>query len=171
MSPADLGIFVGLRPSLESLDDLQVLQMGLGLPNPVPREDLHCTVMDSEQTMTGYTAWGEIWPRIRASSYNLEVWNWMDTRQCVVLILESEDIVSRHNRLRELYDVPSPPHPYVPHITLAYGTEQSDFHLLSPSVLVMSYPQIAFVEEYSLPYCSKVKDYIVHQMQVREHLV
>ena len=157
----DLGTFVSLRPSTNSLDELVALQAAMELPNPVPRDSLHCTIVDSTKTMRGYTAWGEVWPCIHATPVALARWPWMGNRECVVLILDSEDIILRNQRLCDIYKVPPAKYPFIPHITLSYGTENDAARLLAPSVLQMAIPRVSFVKEYSVACCSEVRDHIL----------
>lgn len=160
----DLGTFVSLRPSSNSLDELEALQAAMQLPNPVPRDSIHCTVVDSAKTMRGYTAWGEIWPCIHSTPVGLAKWPWLDNRECVVLLLDSEDIILRNQRLCDIYKVPPAKYPFVPHITLAYGTENDDIRLLPPSVLQLAIQRVSFVKEYSIACCSEVRDHILKNL-------
>lgn len=164
----DLGTFVSLRPSFNSLDALEALQLAMGLSNPVPRDSIHCTVIDSSKTMRGYTAWGEIWPCIHATPISVARWPWMDDRECVVLLLDSEDIILRNHRLRDIYRVPPARYPFIPHVTLAYGTENDDIRMLAPSVLQMAIPRVSFVKEYSIACCSEVRDHILKNLNTEQ---
>jgi hypothetical protein len=160
----DLGTFVSLRPSEATLDALEALQASMGLTSPVLRDALHCTVVDSSKTMRGYTAWGELYPSIHAEPVMLAVWPWMEDRECVVLQLKSEDIVLRNQRLCDVYHVPAGKYPFIPHITLGYGTESETVRLLSPSVLQAVIPRVSFVKEYSIACCSEVRDHILKNL-------
>ena len=166
----DLGTFVSLRPSEATLDAIEALQAAMGLTKPVPRDSIHCTVVDSVKTMRGYTAWGELYPSIHATPTMLAVWPWMDDRECVVLQLNSEDIVLRNQRLCDIYQVPPTQHSFVPHITLAYGTENDTVRLLPPSVLQMAIPRVSFVKEYSIACCSEVRDHILKNLNTESPL-
>ena len=162
----DLGTFVSLRPSSHSLDELQALQKVLDLPNPVTRDALHCTVVDSAKTMRGYTAWGEIWPCIRACPISIQRWPWMVDRECVVLTLNSDDIVVRNQRLVDIYNIPPSKYPFAPHITLAYGTEGC----VLPDAIQSVLPSITFVKEYSIACCSDVRDFILQNLNTGFHV-
>ena len=151
MTTSDTGTFVALRPSSSSLDDLEVLQQIVNVSTPVPRELLHCTLVDSPKTMEGFSAYGNIWPGIFTSPSHLEVWPWESDRECLVLVLhDEENITLRHSILNEVYEVPPASHPFVPHITLAYGTEKDTLRLISPSVLQSTIISINLIEEYSV---------------------
>ena len=147
----DTGTFVALRPSSSSLDDLERLQQIVKVFNPVPRALLHCTLVDSPKTMDGFKAIGNLCSGIFTIPSHLEVWSWEVKHECLVLVLcKEENITLRHATLNSTYEIPAPGYPFVPHITLAYGTENDILRLISPSVVQSTIASINFVEEYSI---------------------
>ena len=151
----DTGTFVALRPTSGSLDLLQSLQHVLHLPTPVPRSDLHCTLIDSATSLVGYDTTIITPHTFVAQLAVITSWPWLDS-WCVVLIISSSAIEEYHASLRHLYNVAPPALNYVPHVTLAYGVPE----WYEPAVHISprSAMKIYFEEEYGVPMCSAVRD-------------
>lgn len=116
------GLYVCAKFSDLTLDAIERLQRDLKVPNPVPREKIHSTIVYSRVTVPYVAASGSFEV---ATSGELEVW---DTKsgKTLILKLDSEYLAFRHNYAKALgatYDYPD----YKPHITLSYDVGAASF--------------------------------------------
>lgn len=110
------GLYVAAKFSELTLDALEKLQRSLKVPNPVPREKLHTTIVYSRINVPYKVASGsfEI-----AQSGKLTIFETQSGANALVFELESDYLAARHNYAKALgatYDFPD----YRPHITLSY---------------------------------------------------
>lgn len=114
------GTYVGAKPTEETVKGLKKLQKRLGLKNPIGEDELHTTIM--------YSKYGS--PDLVPSNTTkvaepLTFDLYGDDKNCLVLILDSPDLVMRHNQLtvyglKHTFD-------YSPHITLTYDYQGEPF--------------------------------------------
>lgn len=110
------GLYVGAKFSGITLDAIEDLQKRLKVPNPVPRDKIHTTIVYSRVNVPYKPAVGsfEI-----ARSGSLEIFE-NDGVRCLVFVLDSDYLQYRHAYAMALgatYDYPD----YKPHITLSYN--------------------------------------------------
>lgn len=109
-----VGTYVACRFNEETLDAIQRIQEELRLPNPVPREELHSTVIYSR---TNVPFIPDDTPEHLSDQSYLRVFE-TPTKNVLVLAYESAYMQKRHqygNILGATYDFDE----YVPHITIA----------------------------------------------------
>lgn len=142
------GTYIAANLSEESKDSLAALQKRLGIKDPLPKDDFHCTLMYSKK--------GD--PDVRPQQYKEPKYAEVDSldllgddKNCLVIKLNSEHLQMRHqqlimNGLTHSYST------YNPHITLTYNYqgEPMDEELLydeNGECIVL----IEFVDEFSEP--------------------
>ncbi|QFR56099.1 hypothetical protein CPT_Muldoon_148 [Serratia phage Muldoon] len=116
------GLYVCAKFSDLTLDAIEKLQRDLKVPNPVPRDKIHSTVVFSRVSVPYVAASGSFEV---ATNGELEVWDTKSGRT-LVLVLNSEYLDFRHNYAKALgatYDFPK----YIPHITLSYDVGAASF--------------------------------------------
>ncbi len=111
------GLYVAAKFSESTLDALEELQRSLKLPNPVPRDKLHTTIVYSRVNVPYKVASGsfEI-----ADKGKLDVFKTQSGDRALVFKMESDYLHARHLYAKALgatYDYPD----YQPHITLSYN--------------------------------------------------
>ena len=110
------GLYVGAKFSESTLDALEKLQRDLKIPNPVPREKLHTTIVYSRVYVPYKVASGSFEV---ANKGSLTIFETQEGNRALVFELESDYLTTRHNYAKALgatYDFPD----YRPHITLSY---------------------------------------------------
>lgn len=137
------GTYCAVRFSENTLDNLIALMGKLGVPNALPRTDLHTTILYSRKYLPEFTSAGVI--SASASAKGFTVFDSRDGNRCLVLELDSQWCEQRHRFLMGLhqatYDYPK----YVSHITLSYNI--GDFEKPSEDTL-KDFPILSIVEEY-----------------------
>ncbi len=118
------GLYVAAKFSESTLDALENLQRELKIPNPVPRDKLHSTIVYSRVYVPYKVASGsfEI-----ANSGSFTIFETQDGSRALVLELESDYLTARHNYAKALgasYDFPD----YRPHITMSYDVGPISFN-------------------------------------------
>jgi len=115
------GTYAGVLLSQDDEDRIISIVKEMGIPNPIPRNDIHITLLYSRKVLPNYKPADslDIW------SYPTEfhIFNGQDGKDILVLKLNSPDLVKRHKELMKehgaTYDFPE----YIPHITLSYDLE------------------------------------------------
>ncbi|AWD90582.1 RNA ligase [Erwinia phage Cronus] len=110
------GLYVAAKFSEYTLDALENLQRSLKVPNPVPRDKLHTTIVYSRINVPYKVASGSFEV---AKEGSLTIFETQDGNRALVLELESDYLSARHNYAKALgatYDFDD----YRPHITLSY---------------------------------------------------
>lgn len=108
------GTYVACKFSDETLDAIQKIQEELRVPNPVPRDELHSTIVYSTEYVPFIP---DDSPEHLSESAYLRVFE-TPTKNVLVLAYDSEYLQKRHyygNLLGATYDFEE----YIPHITIA----------------------------------------------------
>lgn len=116
------GLYVCAKYSEQTLDEVEALQRALKVPNPVPREKIHSTILYSRVNVPYVCASGSFEV---ANSGHLEVWRTQDG-PTLVLVLDSDYLRTRHMYGRTIggtHDF----NDYTPHITLSYNVGAASF--------------------------------------------
>jgi len=114
------GTFVGAKLTEDCADRLVEWMTQQGIPNPTPKEELHCTVVYSEEreikiAPLAYEPPLEIDPnRFRFKHFG-------DNREVLVLTFDRPELAHRHAMLRKKYDLSWKFPSYIPHVTLSYN--------------------------------------------------
>lgn len=136
-------MYVAVRPDVDAIDVLRKIIRQYGVPNPIPNEGMHCTLI--------YSRTPTVIPQVqnlriyKGTLEKFTVFNSRDGKRCLVAKIDSIDLLARHNELMtELdasYDFPE----YLPHVTLSYDIGEFDESILN-EVLIKT--PIYFTDEY-----------------------
>lgn len=115
------GTYAGLRFSQDDEDKIIDIVTEMGVPNPIPKEDIHLTLLYSRKFLPNYkpAEMTDMW----AYPDGYHIFEGKDGKNILVLMLKSEDAERRHLKLMAdhgaTFDYPE----YRPHITLSYDME------------------------------------------------
>lgn len=115
------GTYAAVTFSQDDEDNIINSLKKLGIPNPVEKNDIHCTLLYSRKFLPNYVPIESLdeW----AYPKELIVWKTFDKKKILVLLLNCPYLEKRHKELMKehqaTYDFPE----YKPHITLSYDIE------------------------------------------------
>jgi len=114
------GTYAALKFDQPSTDDIEAYQAHNKIPNPVPSDKLHVTLLYSRRHMAGFKPRGRLESLIKARVAGFDVWDTQDGKKALVARLDAPELVARHRELMDkyngTYDFPE----YKPHTTLSY---------------------------------------------------
>lgn len=117
------------------------------IPDPVPVDKLHVTLMYSRRTLLGYTAQGDLNPPMKVHVKGFDVWDSQNGAKVLVALLDAPELVARHEYLMKTYNGTYDFPEYKPHFTLSYDVGPGYGHYKLPD-----YPTPLFLKhEYSKP--------------------
>lgn len=129
------GVYVAVKYG--SSNDLVLSRLLEKVPNPIPREEIHTTIIYStiydDVVVEKYEA------IVRPREYT--IWNTKDGKRALVALLDDDMLKYRHDYLMTTYNLNYGYPEYIPHITLSYdiGDENLDLSTLpTNSYLVAS---------------------------------
>lgn len=143
------GTFAGMKLSKESEDKILQFCEDNEVPNPVPREELHSTLLFSRKHLPNYQPKGDLPSSYISLENGYDIWDTSsgsdtDDRKCLVLKIKCDDLSNRHKELMDehegTWDYPT----YDPHITMSYDIGAADLSNLDTSTL----GELEFVNEY-----------------------
>lgn len=151
------GTFVAVRFDEETVVKLFTFGMMNMVPNMINARDFHSTIVYSRKPLLNVPRQRDISPSWIAKPIGFDIF---DTRasadgivtKCLVLKLESADMLGRHNFLRRWEGASHGFPSYNPHITLSYDIGDYDISKLKAIDTLL--PQIVIVQEY----CEELKD-------------
>lgn len=112
------GTYAEVLPSSKSLRIVEKIIQKLGIKNPTPSNEIHCTVTYSRRPCPGLTDYEPDLP-VSAKIRGFEIFPMQSGGRCLVLELDSDDIRELHEYAIDMgcthdYDE------YHPHVTLTY---------------------------------------------------
>jgi hypothetical protein len=90
------------------------------IPNPIPTEKLHVTLLYSRKPMPGYKPLGLIAEPIKVMVEGFDVWDTQDGKKALVARLDAPKVVARHHELMKKYGGTFDYDEYRPHFTMSY---------------------------------------------------
>lgn len=136
------GTYVGVKLDDESCDRLKKLCKELGVPNRVPRDKLHSTIIYSRKHVPDLKADNSSYP-IEATSIKLDIFDTKDKKRALVLKIKCKELVKKHNNIMSEYDATYDYDEYIPHVTISYNC--GDFNI---SDFKGELPTVTFSSEY-----------------------
>lgn len=123
------GTYVGLKFDSDSTMFLKSFMIENSIPNRVPSDKLHVTLLYSRKYLPDFKARGKIEP-INIKPLEFNVWDSNgenDTKtKCLVLKFESKELKDLHNEYMDEYKATFDYPEYQPHVTLSYNIENYD---------------------------------------------
>ena len=131
-APED-GTFAGVRFDNASADKLRNFTHDNNIPNPVPIEDFHSTLLFSHNPIPNYQPHGKLRTPLTAEPNDVKIWG-EDDEKCLVVTLNCPKLVARHEQLMKQHPEATWDHPeYIPHVTLSYNVGDFDPHSIDVS--------------------------------------
>jgi 2'-5' RNA ligase len=142
------GTYAGVYFSEQTKDAIEKYIKDNKIPNGVPRDKLHTTLLYSRKYLPNFKPRGQFAKPLEAEPLEFDVWQSTGDApsRCLVLKISCPQLVDRHNHLMDkhkaTYDFPE----YIPHITLSYDIgdmEVDDFTDVKAAI-----PSVDIVQEY-----------------------
>lgn len=141
------GIFIGVRFSKDSKDQIMSLIEELGIENPIPKDDLHCTVIYTKTPIPELLDMdNELSPHIFATVNKFELFKSEEGNDCLVLLLTSKELTAYHNQIIKDYNAKYTFDEYKPHITLSYNCTDKELVNVDPTKYIKN---VEIISEYS----------------------
>lgn len=114
------GTYAGYRFDPEDVKKLRQWAKANKIPNRVPREKYHSTLLYSKKRCPDYKPLGKLETPIVATVSDSEIWDTQDNKRAFIVRLSSDDMVKRHKQLMKEHNATYDFDEYKPHITLSY---------------------------------------------------
>lgn len=125
-SPPSEGVYVGVKYDTDSVKKLKALIKQLKIPNEVPSSKIHTTIIYSRKYVPDIKTYDTILD-IVAIPKKFTVFDTQDNKRALVIELDCEYLVDRHNAIMEEYGTTYDFEKYIPHITLSYDIGDLEF--------------------------------------------
>jgi len=143
-APED-GTYAGVRFWGEDVKKLEAFVAENNIPNPLPSEDYHSTLLFSKVPVPDYEPHGLYKMSLTAMPIDVKLWG-EDEEKALVIILDCPQLVKRHEYLMKKHPEATWDHPeFIPHVTLSYDAGDFDISKLNVKDIGM----LSIVEEYS----------------------
>ena len=138
------GTYAGFKLDDASKQKILDFQEQYDIPNPVPADDLHATLLFSRNHLPEYAPSGNLSPGYVGIPNGFDVWN-----DALVMKIDSEQMSNRHNELMATHNNATWDHPsYNPHVTMSYDIGGVDASALDPQGLNWDSGDLTFNDEY-----------------------
>lgn len=142
-APED-GTYAGVRFYKDDVKKLAEFVQANNIPNPLPPEDYHCTLLFSKVPVPDYVPHGMYKKALFCQAKDVKLWG-EDEEKALVIILDCPDLVRRHEYLMANHPEATWDHPeFIPHVTLSYDAGDFDISKLNVKDIGM----LSIVEEY-----------------------
>jgi len=142
-APED-GTYAGVRFYSDDVKKLEAFVAENNIPNPLPSEDYHSTLLFSKVPVPDYKPHGMYKQSLTAMPKDVKLWG-EDEEKALVIILDCPQLVKRHEYLMKKHPEATWDHPaYIPHVTLSYDAGDFDISKLNVKDIGM----LSIVEEY-----------------------
>ena len=112
------GVFIGIKLSEKSLDDIEQFIKDQHVPNSVARDDIHTTLIYSKKSFS-IDEWEQ--PKIiKEMAKPIKFDFFGKENNCLVVLLDSSFLTERNAQIVKQYGATSDYDEYHPHITLSY---------------------------------------------------
>jgi len=148
------GTYAGVRFDKETKDVILSFIKKHKIPNPVPVEKLHSTILYSRKHLPKYKPKGELKNPLEGTPLELVVWKTSPKNEgdpqanCLVLKYSCKELEKRHKYLMDKHDAEYDYDEYIPHVTLSYDIGEMDIKKLQKLDLDKEIPTINAVHEY-----------------------
>lgn len=136
------GIFAAAKLSQSSIDAIAAYIAAYDIPNPIPKKELHTTLIYSEKGNADFEAQDNYDSEIKATFTSFDKFG--KDNEVLVMKVESDELHKRHKELMSTYNLSYNFDEYRPHITLSYDAKDFDISKLDDY-----YGDIIFIGEES----------------------
>lgn len=117
----NLGTYIALSVDRLSAKKIRHFAEDHGIENPVPEEEMHCTIFSTNDFLKGFEAKGVLIEPYMINGFELEVWDMQNGNNALVAKFKSEDLTARYNAILKEYPDATPLHDdFIPHVTVSY---------------------------------------------------
>lgn len=143
------GTYAGYKFDPEDVKSLRKWAEDNKIPNRVPREKFHATLLFSKKHCPNYKPLGKLKTPIVVALGECEIWDTKDKKRAMIVCLSSEDMVKRHKDLMKEHEATYDHEQYKPHVTISYDVGK-EFTLKDVGDFKDYFPDNKFhiVEEY-----------------------
>ena len=143
------GTYAAVRFGDDTKDNIESFINDNEIPNSVPRDKLHTTLLYSRKYCPDYSPPGNLEQPLEGTPTEFDVWKSQPDEEgnrsnCLVMKYDCEDLVNRHNELMDEHGATFDFDEYRPHVTLSYDIGDMSIDNLNPD----SIGPINVVEEY-----------------------
>lgn len=122
------GTYAGVRFDTNTQTRIDKYMKKNNIPNRVPTNKLHTTVLYSRKFLPNYKPIGKLVPPLIGHPKKLVIWKTNPpaggpSTNCLILIFDCKELVKRHKQLMKEHSATYDYDEYVPHITLSYDIE------------------------------------------------
>ncbi len=132
------GTYAGVRFSDDTAKRIKAFAEENEIPQPVPVNKLHTTVLYSRKYLPNYKAPGEYDSPLVGNPTKFDVWESQPdedgkTSNCLVLNYDCPELVTRHKKLMDEHEAEFDFDKFKTHITLSYNIGDMDISNLKPA--------------------------------------
>lgn len=139
------GTYVGVKFSKDTKDRLKEYMKKNDIPNPLPRDKMHTTVIYSRKRADDIKPHGKIDPPWIGKPESMEIFKTRDENNALVLRYKCKKLSDRHQYIMDKHDTTYDWPEFKIHVTLSYDCGDIDLDSLSD---VKDIGDIEIVEEY-----------------------
>lgn len=124
------GVYCSAKPTQSTTDALRSFCAVYDIPNPVPANEMHATIIYSEKGSPNFEFQESYSKDIKAKFAGYELFG--EDKNVLVVKMTSPELHSRHNEMMDEFDLSYNFDEYRPHITLSYDAADFDLSKLDP---------------------------------------
>lgn len=113
------GVFVGLKFSKKTINDINNLCDKFDIPNRISNSDLHTTLLYSKKHIPYYNENSKLDESIIGQIDKCDIWD-DNNNKILVIKFKSKELTNMHNSLKDKYNVSWDFPTYIPHISVSY---------------------------------------------------
>jgi len=132
------GTYAGVRFCEDTVNRIKTFVEENEIPQPVPDEKMHSTILYSRKHLPNYEAAGDFEEPFEGIPTEFDLWESQPDEEgnksnCLVLQYDCDPLVERHQSLMDEHEATFDFEEYKPHVTLSYNVGDLDLSNLNPS--------------------------------------
>ena len=132
------GTYAGVRFSEDTVNQIKTFMEENEIPQPIPDEKMHTTLLYSRKHLPDYKAHGDYKQMMVGEPTEFDLWESQpdedgNKSNCLVLQYDCEPLLERHKSLMDEHGGTFDFDEFKPHVTLSYNVGDLDLSNLNPS--------------------------------------
>ena len=132
------GTYAGVRFNKDTINRIKSFISDNEIPQPVPDEKLHSTLLYSQKHLPNYEARGDYKFPLKGTPTEFDLWESQPDEEgnksnCLILEYDCDPLVERHKSLMNEHEATFDFDEFKPHITFSYNVGDLDLSNLNPS--------------------------------------
>ena len=132
------GTYAGVRFSEDTVNRIKSFIGNNEIPEPIPDDKMHSTVLYSRKHLPNYEAAGDYETPLEGTPTEFDLWESQPDEDgvksnCLVLQYDCDPLLERHQSLMDEHGATFDFEEYKPHVTLSYNVGDLDLSNLNPS--------------------------------------